>query len=344
MKQMLATTSLALALAGGLAACHGGAPRATAVVPPGPAHKVRTAVVTRSYAEALASAPGTVAARQRATLASRLAAAVVELPFREGERVAAGAVVVRLDDRALRSAESAADAALKAAEVDLARAETLLARNAATPREADEAVARAAAARAALSGVRDGLAYAVLRAPFAGTVAARPVHAGDVVSPGMPLVEIEGDGGLEVRATLDGRTAARVRTGARLAAEIDGQPEPLPVTVRSLSPAADPGTHRFEVRADLGAAPGLRSGLFARLLIPGVEGPARLTVPAAAVFERGGLTGVFVAAEDRARLRWVAMGEASEGRVELRAGVEAGERVVLEPAGLADGDRVEGAP
>lgn len=40
-----------------------------------------------------------------------------------------------------------------------------------------------------------------------------------------------------------------------------------------------------------------------------------------------------------ARLRWVAVGERSGGTVEIRAGIEAGERVILDPAGL-----VEGAP
>ena len=46
--------------------------------------------------------PGAVQARQRATLSARMPASVTELPYQEGERVEAGAVVVRLDDGALR--------------------------------------------------------------------------------------------------------------------------------------------------------------------------------------------------------------------------------------------------
>ena len=41
--------------------------------------------------------------------------------------------------------------------------------------------------------------------------------------------------------------------------------------------------------------------------------------------------------DGKARLRWVAAGARDGDRVEIRAGVEAGERVVLDPAGLADG-------
>jgi RND family efflux transporter MFP subunit len=342
MRQGLAIKAAVFVAAAGLASC-GGATHDVPAVAQEPARKVRVAAVVRSGGEGLAPVPAVVAARQRATLASRVPTTVVALPFREGERVSEGAVVVRLDVVALRSAEAAAEAAWKAADTDLARTEALLAKNAATPRERDEASARAAGARAALLGVRDQLSYAVLRAPFAGVVAARPVHVGDVVSPGMPLLEIEGDGGLEVRATLEGALAASVSRGQRLEAEVDGQGAPVPVTVRSISPAADPATHRVDVRADLAPGPGLRSGLFARLLVPR-PGDAVLTVPSAAIVQRGGLTGVFVVSEDRARLRWVAVGESRAGATELRAGAAAGERVVLDPAGLVDGARVEAAP
>jgi hypothetical protein len=59
------------------------------------------------------------------------------------------------------------------------------------------------------------------------------------------------------------------------------------------------------------------------------------------VLERGGLSGVFVVDGDRARLRWVAVGEAEGDALEVRAGLEPGATVVLEPAELADGQRIE---
>jgi hypothetical protein len=137
--------------------------------------------------------------------------------------------------------------------------------------------------------------------------------------------------------------AATLRPGAKARALVDGQPGPLAATVTALSPSGDPTTHRFELKADLPDAPGLRAGLFARLLVPGVAAESRLSVPATALFERGGLTGLFVVRDGRAHLRWVAVGARDGGAVEVRAGVEAGERVVLDPAGLADGAAVNEA-
>jgi len=333
------TLNAVVALGLGLAAC---ASRDTPTLPGpvGSAQVVRTAAVVRSGRAGEVAVAGAVEARERAALSARIPASVTALPYEEGQRVPAGAVVVRLDDAAVRAAVAAAEAVVRAAESDLERTRTLVEVGASTPRELERATAAASAAQAQLTAARDNLSYFALRAPFAGRVAARRVHFGDVVSPGLPLIEIEGEGGFELRATVESAIAAILRPGAGVRALVDGQPGPLAAVVTALAPSGDPTTHRFELKADLPAAAGLRAGLFARLLVPGVDGESRLSVPATALFERGGLTGVFVVRDGRARLRWVAAGRHDGGTVEVRAGVEGGERVVVEPGGLADGAAV----
>jgi RND family efflux transporter MFP subunit len=328
-------------LAVGLAAC-GGHPESKAEAPaPGPARAVRTAEVVRSGGAGEVAVPGTVQARKRAALSARMPASVIELPYQEGQWVTAGAVVVRLDDAAVRAAVAAAEAGVKAAQSDLDRTKTLLEKGAATPRELEQMTAAASGAQAQLTAARDNLSYTALRAPFAGRVASRRANLGDVVNPGMPLIEIEGEGGLELRATVESEIAATLRPGSRIKALVDGQAGPLTATVTAVAPAGDPTTHRFEVKADLPAASGLRAGLFARLLVPGAAAEPRITVPVDALFDRGGLTGVFVVSDGRAHLRWVAAGARDGATAEIRAGLDAGERVVLGPAGLEDGAPVK---
>jgi multidrug efflux pump subunit AcrA (membrane-fusion protein) len=156
----------------------------------------------------------------------------------------------------------------------------------------------------------------------------------------MPLIEIEGRGGLEVRASVPPEIAALLRPGEKVRALCDGQAAPLEATIIAVAPSGDPTTHRVEVKAAVPAAPGLRAGLFARLELPAPEGEARLRVPLSAVFARGGLNGLFVAEDGTARLRWVALGERSGDAVEIRAGLDAGERVILDPTGLVEGSPV----
>jgi RND family efflux transporter MFP subunit len=338
MKKMKSTFVVLVATAG----CGRPASPPALEAPGGPPRAVVTVAVEPAAPEA-ATVPATVLARERAALAARASGSVVALPYREGEAVRQGAVVARIEGRALRSGLEAAETEKTVAELDLARTETLLGRGAATPQEADQARARAAAARSAVASARDVLGYAELRSPFTGRVSARPARVGDIVMPGAVILEIEG-AGLEVVATVDAADASRVRPGTQVDAEVDGQPAPLTAVVRAVAEAGDPATHRVLLRADLPAAEGLRSGLFARLRLPGsARAPSddsRLIVPASALVRRGGLTGVFVVREGRARLRWIAAGEAGGRAVEVRAGLERGERVVREPAGLSDGTLV----
>jgi multidrug efflux pump subunit AcrA (membrane-fusion protein) len=142
-----------------------------------------------------------------------------------------------------------------------------------------------------------------------------------------------------VRASVDAQVATLLRPGSKVRALCDGRTEPVEATITAIAPAGDLTTHRVEVKAAVPSRPGLRAGTFARLLVPAPAGEARLRVPRSAVFPRGGLNGLFVAEDGTARLRWVALGERVGDTVEVRAGIEPGERVILDPAGL-----VEGAP
>ena len=107
----------------------------------------------------------------------------------------------------------------------------------------------------------------------------------------------------------------------------------------------DPGAHDFVVKIDLPGTTVLRSGMFGRARFRG-ESRRGLAVPEAAISRRGQLVFVFVVdAENRAHLRLVNASDPLDGHVEIRAGLIAGERVVLgQPPALVDGALVTPAP
>ena len=84
----------------GLAACGGHEQTRAKGQEAGPAKDVRTVEVLRGGGVGEVAVPAAVQARRRAALSARMPASVTELPYQEGEWVAAGAVVVRLDDAA----------------------------------------------------------------------------------------------------------------------------------------------------------------------------------------------------------------------------------------------------
>jgi hypothetical protein len=158
------------------------------------------------------------------------------------------------------------------------------------------------------------------------------------------MVELEGDE-LELTASLSSAEARGLAVGTAVRfATSSGRGEAV---VTALSQGGDPVSHRRGLRARVKSFDGeLRSGTFARLEVPGAAGApaAGVWVPRSALVSRGDLTGVFVAENGRAALRWLALGEPAGDLVGVRAGLAAGEAVVDAPGALRDGQAVEVQP
>jgi len=284
--------------------------------------------------------PATVEASRRATVSTRIPARVSRVHVAAGDAVRTGQVLVSLADDDLRAQVAGARAAFAAAEAHEHRV-SWLNEQGATPRsEAESAHAQRAQAEARLRAAEEGLRYSQLRAPFDGRVQAKRVNEGDLVMPGAPLVEVEGEG-LELVASLSADEVGRVVRGQMVDFEAGRLRSRAEVT--SVAPSADPLAHRVEVRARVtDVSPELRAGVFARLLLPRRQtGGDEILVPLSALVQRGDLRGVFVASSGRAELRWVLAGDVADGAVAIRAGLLPAEAVIDGPSDLVDGQRIE---
>ena len=281
----------------------------------------------------------TLAPVHRATVSTRLAATVQKVLVAEGTRVKRGQLLVTLSNDEVQAQVAASSTALANATAYERRISELTSQRAATPVELESAQAQRAQAAAALAGTRASLAYTQLRAPFDGVVQARRVSAGDFVGPGQPLVEIEG-AGLEVQATLSEEEAGSLHIGQKIKFEADGRHGEAEIT--ALTPGGDALSHRRALRARVTARVSeFRSGAFVRMQIPGGVQPTQRRVPKSALVQRGDLTGVFVAENGHARLRWLSLGETSSNDVVVRAGLSPSEAVIDAPGSLRDEQAVE---
>lgn len=333
MKTLHALPVLALLLAG--LACG----KKDAPIPVLPSAKVRLS--SSGAGDGSGWIAATLTATQRAALSTRMAASVKKVHVNEGQRVAAGTLLVSLSDEDLQGGLRAAEAGVAAASAQYQRIVNLSKQNAAIPAELDQATTQLAQAQAALSQVKANLAYTQIRAPFAGVVQARRVNDGDFVGPGMPLVEIEGQGAMELVGSVSESEAKGLKIGQSLAFEADGEKGLAQIT--GLSTGGDPVSHRGTLRARIQKGATFRTGSFARIQLPGA-GPAasdQVLVPASALVHRGELTGVFVMREGKAELRWLSLGEAQGDRLPVRAGLVKGESVIDTPGELKDGQPVE---
>jgi membrane fusion protein (multidrug efflux system) len=309
-----------------------------ATTPVLPTVSVRLVAGTGTHADGWI--PASLNQANQATLSTRLAGSVKAVHVSEGARVAAGQLLLELEAGDLLGQLKAAETARDAAAAHFTRIQNLQAKGASTPSELEMAASNKAAADGAVAAVKGQLAYAQIRAPFAGTVQRRDAQAGAFVGPGQPLITLEGSGTLELTASLSEAEAAGLKVGHKLAFEVDGQQGEAQIT--ALAVGGDPLTHRRALRAKVLKPSGLSGGAFARIQVPGATGQTGgpVTVPASALIQRGELSGVFVAEGGKAHLRWLSLGERNGTSVEVRAGLNPGEQVIDAPKDLKDGQAI----
>lgn len=275
-------------------------------------------------------------------------------------RARASAAAAEEAVRAATTARDGARAGLALAEATHRRIADLRAKNSATPHELDQAVSALRGAESQALGARSGIAqaeagaeaaraglraatvvasWAAITAPFDGVVTEKMVEPGNMASPGIPLMTIEDTRAFRLDVRLDESRASGIDPAKPVGIVLDASPASvLQGRIAEMSRAAVPGSHAYLVKIDLPADERLRSGMFGRARF---EGPGReaIVVPEAAVIRRGQLTSVFVVGSDnRARLRMVNTGETAGGHVEIAAGLDIGESIVLDPPpALVDG-------
>lgn len=213
--------------------------------------------------------------------------------------------------------------------------------------EATEASVRqkVAQAKAALSAVRVHRQDAVVTSPYDGIVAAKMVEVGDLAAPGTPLIALESDGRYKVEWVQPEQYIGKVEIGQEVRVRVSAMGDiELTGSVNTIMPAADRRSRSFRIEAQLPGNPKLRSGMFARVLVPVAEEQV-LLVPIGSVVHQGQLTGIYRVEEDRiTRFRLVRLGRFFGQEVEVLSGLNPGDRYVLKPPpDLKNGDRVEAA-
>jgi RND family efflux transporter MFP subunit len=301
--------------------------------------KVAVSLVAQGTAEGGAWVAATLQATRTANISTRMAAQVKRVHAEEGQRVAAGTLLVSLGDEDLQGQLKAAETGLATIQAHYRRIQALQAQKASTIAELEQVQAQVAQAQGGVTALKANIAYTQIRAPFSGVVQARKVNEGDFVGPGMPLLELVGDGEQELVATVSESEAKGLKQGAKVAFEAEGVTGEAQVI--ALAPGGDPYTHKGTLRAKVLKPKGLRQGSFARILLPGVAAAEGLSVPRSALVHRGELTGVFVAKDGHAELRWLSLGEGVGSYLPVRSGLKEGDKVIDAPGALQDGQPVE---
>lgn len=285
---------------------------------------------------------GQVTAVAQATLSSQIQSTVEELLVREGTVVKKGQTLVVLDSRDLREELARAQAEAENARAHLARMKQLYGEDAVSKQEKENADRTFKVAEASRRAALTKVSYTVVTAPFDGVITEKKIEAGEIASPGQPLLKMEDPQRLRLEATVAEGDLQALSRGATIPVMIDALgPKTLSGIVAQILPTGDPATHTFLVKVELPPTSGLRTGMFGRMLVDKGTGQT-LVVPRSAVIERGELTGLYVVGPDSlARLRWVKLGRTVGESIEILSGLTAGERLLVDASTGIEGARID---
>lgn len=364
MRLSVAHIALTTVIAALLSACG----KEEAPVEPPASRPVKTYTVDGGTAQAIRQFPATVDASQRAEMSFRVSGQLQEIAVREGDLVAKGALIARLDPTDYQIVLDDRRATFDNAERNFVRGKELIVDGNISRIDFDRMEANYRTSEAALAQAEKDLEYTEMRAPFAGRIARRMVENFEEVLAKQTVFDLQDNNSLDVIINLPESMVRSVRANSsvgdfddveaiddrrnKLPAWIsfDDQAETqFPLEIKEIATKADDQTQTYKVTftmqspQDFTVLPGMTASVavdFANIVV----NDSAYWVPVRAVQGDTKLESrVWVLNSDDMTVssRPVSIGRMSEGRIEITSGLQGGEEIVAVGAPyLAEGMRV----
>jgi membrane fusion protein, multidrug efflux system len=256
---------------------------------------------------------------------------ITALLFREGQSVAAGTPLVRIDDALLRAQAERAKADRDLALQQRERVRRLRAENAASPADLERVEAAARSAEAALAVLQLQIERSIVRAPFAGMVGQRFVSVGDYATTATRLLTLQTMDPQRAVIEVPERHAGSLKRGQAVEFTVAAEPgRVFKAVVEFIDPVVQPESRTIMVKARA-PNPGrlLKAGMFIEARLATATRADAIVVPEDAIQPLRTGNVVWAVVGGKASRRVVQLGARSAGAVEIVSGVQAGEVVVV---------------
>jgi len=296
---------------------------------------VTTQVVKASAWSDTLQALGTAKARESVTVTAKVSEIIETVHFESGQQVSAGTPLVTLRGQAQEAALLQAQATFLEADQLYKRQRELAAQQLVASSTLDTQRAIRDAADARVREMQSDIGDRRVRAPFAGVLGIRQVSAGSLVTPSTAITTLDDIERMHVDFQVPEAELASLSTGDKVNATSVAYPgRNFEGKVATIDTRVDPGTRAVTVRADfINADHALRPGMLLDVRMFRPERQA-LVIPEIAVVQVGRDSYVFRVKQDQSveRADIIAGGRRS-GVVEIREGLAAGDRIVVDGTG-----------
>lgn len=307
------------------------------------------------------AASGQVEAVQSAMISTRMMGVITNINVNIGDHVTKGQVLftihaadIQAKGGQVAASIAQAEAALANAKKDFDRFTALYKQNSATAKELDNVTLQYKAAQAQLDAARQmrnevnaNMEYARVTAPFSGVITQKMMDAGNMASPGMPVLAMEQPGDLQVTTTVSETEIGNIQTGNIATIHVSAAGKDIQGKVARISRSSVTSGGQYVVKLSIAQADAkdVLSGMYATVnfqsVLPAPGNSGEITVPAKALVHQNELTGIYtVSSANTALLRWVRTGKTYGDRVAILSGLDATEQFITQ----ADSRLYNGAP
>ncbi len=285
---------------------------------------------------------GVLEAENDVDIVARVVGPIVKLEVEEGMQVEKDQLLAVIDDREYRNKMDAATVTRNEAKLVFDRAATAWTSKVISREEYDTARLQLDAGETGLKMAEIQLKYTEIRAPFSGLIAIRHIKLAQHVSMDAPLFRIADFNPLWCPIQVPEKDLPLLKIGQRAHLGVEAFPDTeFPARVLRVSPVVDSVTGTLKVTLEVEGQEKLRPGMFASVFLETAIHQNALVIPKAAlVLDSIGDT-VFIEMEGLAARREVKLGFRESDAVEVLAGLQEGDRViVLGQDGLSNGTPV----
>lgn len=275
-------------------------------------------------------AVGTFRSNESIMVRPELASRVKEFNFNEGQKVAKGQVLVRLD-AALDEAQLAqAEAALVLSKANYERSVSLVARQAGTEKAVDEARAALRRDEALVQLAKARVEKYTLIAPFDGVVGLRRVSVGSYLVAGADVVNLEQINPLKVDFRIPESFLPAVRVGQPITVNVDAfAGREFAGKVYAIDPLVDEAGRSIVIRAIVDNSQSLlRPGVFGRVAVTLSTRENAMFVPEQAIVPVGDRVQVYRVVDGKSVPTFVRAGQREKGQVEILEGLKPDDVVI----------------
>jgi len=178
-------------------------------------------------------------------------------------------------------------------------------------------------------------------APLDGIVQEKRTSVGEYLAAGTPVVNVVRMDPLRLRAEVPERESRTVRSGQNVRVTVDGDESVYVGKIMRLSPVIAEQNRMLMVEADVRNNGKLRPGSFVHAEIVTNDAKMSVTVPNNAIVTFAGIEKVIVVQNGKALEKPITTGRRGNEFTEIVAGINVGEKVVIDPGNLQSGQPVE---